>query len=62
MGEHTRPARAAGLCVGFKSLVVGRLFCDRQKDHPGIHRDDTEGIYWERTAPPLEWIEMDAGS
>lgn len=57
MGTHTRPARL-GKCKGYKPLIVGRLYCDRETEHPGSHRDDTEGVYWIHAAPALEYLEV----
>lgn len=44
--------------VRSKALIAGQLYCDRETEHPGSHRDDTEGVYWIETAPALEYLEV----
>lgn len=34
------------------------LVCNRELDHPGMHRDNAVGLYWHETAPPLEYLEL----
>ncbi len=46
MGAHTRPARE-GKCKYAARLISGTyLYCDREEEHEGTHRDDTEGMWW----------------
>lgn len=58
MGNQTRPARE-NRCSESKRLVSGNhLWCDREDEHPGQHRDDTEEVWWFETVPPLEVVQV----
>ncbi|QBI98091.1 hypothetical protein SEA_FIREMAN_7 [Microbacterium phage Fireman] len=38
--------------------AIGTLECHREPDHGGMHRDNTENLYWMDGAPPLEVVEI----
>lgn len=38
--------------------LIGKLICDRERDHPGSHFDREVSLYWMPGAPKLETIEV----
>lgn len=46
-------------CTDMLELAYGRavIGCDREEDHPGLHYDNEDRVYWLEGAPKLEEIE-----